>query len=463
MKIYLHTKHALTADECPTRTQRGLNALTYDAVDRYEVKARLGRGATAYVQLVNEVATGQQYAAKVVSAAMAGIQELMTSSDQTFEGYPEFHRECAVLSRIMSPNLVALKEMTVDRIEKEVWFVLEYCAAGCISTILGRNGQFPRARCTRDYSRHLSWSRRSPFCRFPYTATLNPSNVLLASSGLAKIGDFGTSVSIFEAAELPTSARGTEGYFAPELLHGHPFSPESDVFAAGLTALELLGLKPQGAPFAPLLSAVEKLSPSQHAARLLDFFALIVAVDPRSRISAATAAAHPALATAASPEEMRAFASEIAKKERLDREERDALVARRRARVVAHEARRCNADYSSGSDSDTDDDSYYHDDALETGNAGSSSFQSSGCMGGSASVVPKVQKDCRLLSSTSEPESSGTLPDQHAWQRSSADNISQLPATDSIVFPRHPRRPGACYMGTSSATSAGMAVHGDRH
>lgn len=70
-------------------------------------------------------------------------------------------------------------------------------------------------------------------------ADIKPSNLLMASSHLIKLSDFGLS-RIASAESEDNAIAGTLAYLAPELLDGHPVSHQSDMYALGVTLYEMV-------------------------------------------------------------------------------------------------------------------------------------------------------------------------------------------------------------------------------
>jgi|694.fasta_scaffold00610_6 serine/threonine protein kinase len=67
---------------------------------------------------------------------------------------------------------------------------------------------------------------------------IKPSNLLIAGPSRIKLGDFGLARLVSEdQQQKPVS--GTPNYFAPELLEGRDNSPQSDMYALGITLFEL--------------------------------------------------------------------------------------------------------------------------------------------------------------------------------------------------------------------------------
>ncbi|KAL1915017.1 uncharacterized protein VTP21DRAFT_7722 [Calcarisporiella thermophila] len=66
---------------------------------------------------------------------------------------------------------------------------------------------------------------------------IKPGNMLLDENGCLKLGDFGLSCTLEEAAQ-PQRYAGTIRYSSPELLQGKPFDGRADIWSLGMVALE---------------------------------------------------------------------------------------------------------------------------------------------------------------------------------------------------------------------------------
>jgi len=69
---------------------------------------------------------------------------------------------------------------------------------------------------------------------------VSPANVLVARNGAVKITDFGISRAAGDAQGNGGTREGKSGYLAPERIRGEGATPSSDLFAAGVIAVELL-------------------------------------------------------------------------------------------------------------------------------------------------------------------------------------------------------------------------------
>ena len=75
---------------------------------------------------------------------------------------------------------------------------------------------------------------------------ISPSNILLAETGQAKLADFGLARALDRVRSLtgPGIIKGKLAYIAPEIAHGSPASPQSDLFAMGCVLWEALAGHP---------------------------------------------------------------------------------------------------------------------------------------------------------------------------------------------------------------------------
>lgn len=64
---------------------------------------------------------------------------------------------------------------------------------------------------------------------------LKPENLHLGDDDELRVLDFGVAQTLREAAGAPRSRAGTPSYLAPELLEGAPATPQTDLYAAGVT------------------------------------------------------------------------------------------------------------------------------------------------------------------------------------------------------------------------------------
>jgi len=127
---------------------------------------------------------------------------------------------------------------------------------------------------------------------------VKPSNILVNTSGLIKICDFGVSGRLVNS--IANTFVGTSHYMSPERITGAVYSVKSDVWSLGITLLELaLGRF----PFPPLgifellqfiiHEPIAPLDPDRFPADFCDFVAVCLIKDPRARPSPSELLNHP--------------------------------------------------------------------------------------------------------------------------------------------------------------------------
>jgi len=137
---------------------------------------------------------------------------------------------------------------------------------------------------------------------------IKPSNLLLSSSGIVKITDFGVSGELEDDLEQKKKVTfvGTIHYMSPERVIGKPYEYNSDMWSLGLTLLECIFLRyPYSSPeeagkqfsFWELMRRIVErdppsLPPTTEHSNLQDFLQQVLRKDPQSRPGAAAMKAH---------------------------------------------------------------------------------------------------------------------------------------------------------------------------
>jgi serine/threonine protein kinase len=129
-------------------------------------------------------------------------------------------------------------------------------------------------------------------------------NILLKSTGQAKLADFGVSASLQHTLERKQTATGSPYWMAPELISSQAYNANVDIWSLGITAVELAETRPplshmlaMSAMF--MIAAGEGPRPalsgdkSKWSNELHDFVAQCTIRDPTQRPSAAVLVSHP--------------------------------------------------------------------------------------------------------------------------------------------------------------------------
>ncbi len=197
---------------------------------RYRKLQRLGGGATAEVDLVEEEGTGVVWVAK--------RYHLMRSPD--WKTWELIERGARVQSRLDHPALPRLE--AVLRSEHDhgatLWIVEEYIPGKDLAELVGEAGPLPTRRALAvgrgilDVLAYLHGQQPPVVHR-----DVKPSNVLLRPEGTVAVIDFGAVQEALRRGTMGGSTVvGTFGYMPPEQYMGRA-EPASDLYAAAATIL----------------------------------------------------------------------------------------------------------------------------------------------------------------------------------------------------------------------------------
>ncbi|WFD06213.1 mitogen-activated protein kinase kinase [Malassezia vespertilionis] len=193
-----------------------------------EIIRSLGEGSSGEVALARVRPTGRVIARKTIS----------TSPDPMI--HRQLLRELNVNQTCRSPYIVEYYGAFFDPHDANITICMEYCEAGSMDAIYrrikargGRVGEKILVKLASSILHGLEYLR----ARRIIHRDVKPSNILVTRSGEIKLCDFGV------AGELVNSVAGTftgtSMYMAPERIMGHAYTISSDVWALGISILEL--------------------------------------------------------------------------------------------------------------------------------------------------------------------------------------------------------------------------------
>lgn len=179
---------------------------------------------------------------------------------------------------------------------------MEFCDAGSASSAMGKlKGGLPEP-VIRAIVTHSLLGLRYLHEQRVIHRDVKAGNILLKSTGHAKLADFGVSATLQHTLERKQTATGSPYWMAPELIASQAYGPNVDVWSLGITAVELAETRPplshmlaMSAMF--MIAAGEGARPAlrdaaRYSPELSDFIAQCTVRDPAARPSAATLAAH---------------------------------------------------------------------------------------------------------------------------------------------------------------------------
>lgn len=202
---------------------------------KYVKKKLLGQGSFGSAWRVEESATKRILAAKVMDL------NKMSEKDRGF-----VTNEVKCLSRCNNPHIVRCE----DSVEKDgmLLIIMEYADGGDLY-----NQIRARQRSSKLFREHevififlqLCIALDHIHMNKMMHRDLKSANVLLTTTGLVKLGDFGFSRQYEDSLSNPvgTTFCGTPYYLSPELWRRKPYSKKSEMWALGVVLYEVMALK----------------------------------------------------------------------------------------------------------------------------------------------------------------------------------------------------------------------------
>ncbi len=225
---------------------------------RYRVLSPLGQGAMASVFLAEDPALGRLVAIKVIHSHLAAQKDLLT----------RFTSEAKTAAALRSPNIVEVFDYGLEGASQ--YLVMEYIDGPTLQHVLNQHMGRPMdnalAACLMVQAAEglMVAERRGVVHR-----DIKPENLMLASTGLLKIADFGIAHINEQNLTQTGSVLGSPSYMAPEQIDGKKPTHQTDMFALGsVFYVCLTGRKPFAGPNIPSIFRAICSLPHQPVAEL---------------------------------------------------------------------------------------------------------------------------------------------------------------------------------------------------
>lgn len=254
-------------------------------LDDFQLEDAIGEGSYGEVKIALEHETGRRYAAKILSKR----QIIKVNKSQYVSS------EKTILNTLKHPNIVGLHCTFQDK--DNLYFIMELCPNGDLLSHLKKVGAFD-INCTKFYAAEV-------LSALAYMHSLNivhrdikPENVLLSTTMHAKVSDFGCAKQLSDANARSNSFCGTAEYVCPELLVEKSAGIRADMWSFGCLVYQLFtGRMPfRGFNDYTTFQAVIKndyVLPDWLPADGADLIKRLLVSDPRERLTAEEAKAHP--------------------------------------------------------------------------------------------------------------------------------------------------------------------------
>ncbi|KAK8963766.1 Mitogen-activated protein kinase kinase kinase 2 [Platanthera guangdongensis] len=248
-----------------------------DPTTKYELLHELGKGSYGAVYKAKDLKTSELVAIKVIS---------LTEGE---EGYDEIRGEIEMLQQCSHPNVV--RYFGSYQGEEYLWIVMEYCGSGSVADLMNVTeeplNEAQIAYICGEALKGLAYLHSI----FKVHRDIKGGNILLTEQGEVKLGDFGVAAQLTRTMSKRNTFIGTPHWMAPEVIQESRYDGKVDVWALGVSAIEMAeGLPPRSSVHpmrvlfmissepAPMLEDKEKWSLLFH-----DFIAKCLTKDPRLR------------------------------------------------------------------------------------------------------------------------------------------------------------------------------------
>jgi eukaryotic-like serine/threonine-protein kinase len=223
---------------------------------RYELKERLGVGATATVWRARDSKRGRDVCVKKLHAHLA--QDGVARS--------RLKAEAESAAALRHPAIVPIIDLDLAGPEPEL--VFPFLEGETLAARLGRVGRL-EPRDAASIAAQIADGLAAAHAAGVVHRDVKPSNILLGADGDARLLDFGIARSLDGGADDLTGAGltvGTLPYMAPEQLTGETAAPANDVFALGAVLYQMLtGTPPFEAPSPVALAEAQRTAPAAPA------------------------------------------------------------------------------------------------------------------------------------------------------------------------------------------------------
>ncbi|CAK1552160.1 unnamed protein product [Leptosia nina] len=192
------------------------------------------------ISFIGEGSFGRVFKAKHKETDSILALKVIRKKGRSSKDLKNLRQECDIQRQLKHPNIIRMID-SFDT-ESELVVVTEY-AEKELHSILAKEGCL-----NEDQAKNITWDLVSALYYLHSHRVLHrdlkPQNVLIDSSGRAKLCDFGLARIMTNATHILTSIKGTPLYMAPELIDEKPYDHQADLWSLGCIVYELMAGQP---------------------------------------------------------------------------------------------------------------------------------------------------------------------------------------------------------------------------
>ena len=200
---------------------------------KYPITGVLGEGAMGVVYKGFDPVIQRPVAIKTIHRRLVDCGDDQSGASAG----ARFRNEAQAVGRLLHPGIVAIYEYGED--DETAFIAMELVEGRTLSQILDGTPLLPEADILRIMDQLLAALDCAHY-HGVWHRDIKPANILITSTGLLKITDFG--IARIESAALTqiTSTLGTPGYMSPEQYCGDAVDHRVDLFACGVLLYRML-------------------------------------------------------------------------------------------------------------------------------------------------------------------------------------------------------------------------------
>lgn len=213
-----------------------------DRIGKYEIRGKLGDGATSTVYLGYDEFNAREIAIKVI------FPDVLRDKEHGLQYRRLLLTEASLAGKLQHPHIVEIFDAVIN--DEQSYIVMEYVPGGTLEPFCKPDTLLPIERvveiifkCTRalDYANRAGITHRD----------IKPANILLtgraennqvtASGGDIKISDFGAAlITDIEGSQTQVFGVGSPAYMSPQQLSDQPLTLQTDIYSLGVVMYQLL-------------------------------------------------------------------------------------------------------------------------------------------------------------------------------------------------------------------------------
>jgi serine/threonine protein kinase len=203
---------------------------------RYELDEQIGNGGYCEVWRATDTALSRPVAVKLLHPGYARKAEALA----------RFQAEARHAGTLSHDNIARILDYGEPAYGQPPYLVMELVDGPSLEDVLA-DGPLD-ARRSMDVIAQAAAGLQAAHAEGLVHRDVKPANILLGSTMMVKVTDFGIAHAVGSAAVTPIGEMvGTPGYLSPEQVAGEQVTPASDLYALGVVAYECLAGAP---PFA---------------------------------------------------------------------------------------------------------------------------------------------------------------------------------------------------------------------